>query len=247
MQKVAFSFMKNYKFVAGIPARLGSSRLPNKLLLEKNDIPILRHTYNRILETNEFREENIFVLTADEKIIDYCVANKLNYITTSECVTGSDRFRFLAEKVDADFYINIQGDEPLIDPELINFFTAALSSNYDAFNVCARIDSKEADRNSIIKVVSNLNDELIYMSRNLIPFSKEGKVSTYFKQLGLYAYTKRAVSLFRNEKSKLESNEDIEILRLVENNLKVKMIIVDDQNSFSIDTFDDYEKFLRIT
>ena len=103
--------MKKKKYVIIIPARLGSTRLPGKPLIILKGIPIIQRTYQRCIKV--LPKNDVYVATDSKKIKDFCLKNSMNYIMTSKsCLTGTDRIGEASKKINSEFYMNIQGDEP---------------------------------------------------------------------------------------------------------------------------------------
>ena len=173
-------------------------------------------------------------------------------MTSDKCLTGTDRVSEIAEKSDYDFYINIQGDEPVIDPLVIDQLIDSFITNgdkYSAYNLYKPLTDKTLiESENIIKVIVSELDELIYLSRLPIPYSKAGLYPTHFQQVCSYGYTSNALALFRSYgKTINERFEDIELLRFIDLGFKVKMIHTS-ADSIAVDIPEDVskvEKFLE--
>jgi 3-deoxy-manno-octulosonate cytidylyltransferase (CMP-KDO synthetase) len=235
--------MKNLVIV--IPCRLNSKRLSKKLIRKVAGKEIFLHTYKRCCLA--ISKKNIFIATDSSKIINICKKNKINVIkTSSKNLTGSDRIYEFSKKVKAKNYINVQGDEPIIDFKNIKkVINSTKKNNTRVYNCYTEISRKEALKSSIPKVIINNRNELIYMSRSIIPFNQSKHKINYYKQVCIYSYPRNILKNFNNKKSKVENNEDIEILRLIENGIKIKMIKVN-TSSFAIDTKDDLINFKKL-
>lgn len=235
-----------------IPARFKSSRFPGKPLAKINGIEmILRVLYicNRLLD-----KKNIFVATDSKKIKKIVEDKKFNTIMTSKkCPTGTDRVAEAAKKIKADIFINVQGDEPIIDYRDIKKIIVA-KKKYPNHIICgyAPILTHETPSNlNLPKVVINKKSDLIYMSRLPIPGSKnlDKKKNEYLKQVCIYAFNKKDLRKFKKfgKSSLIEKSEDIEILRFFELNIPIKMIKVS-KTSIAVDTKSDIpkvEKYLK--
>jgi 3-deoxy-manno-octulosonate cytidylyltransferase (CMP-KDO synthetase) len=227
--KLSIKKMENKKTILGvIPARYQSSRFEGKPLVKIKGIPMIKRTYMQALKSNLL--DKIVVATEDKRIIDYCQMEDIPVVmTTDTCLTGTDRVAEVSQQMDYDFYVNIQGDEPIIDPSSIEQIVEMYlthGNDYIAYNLYKVInDMTEVNSDTIIKVITNVNDEVMYMSRLPIPFSK-GKLTSVFKQqIPVYGFTKKALSLFSSyEKTLNEKFEDIELLRFVDLGFKLKMI-----------------------
>ena len=214
------------KIVILIPARLKSKRFPEKPIKKILGVPMII----RVAEICKkvLKKENIYIATDSKKISTLVKKNNFNYVLTSKrCLTGTDRVAEAASKISGEIFINVQGDEPLIKPEDIKKIIKAKLKNKNKV-ICGftRIkQKKDAYSNSIPKVVMNEKNELIYISRSLVPGSKK-KVKDYFKQVCIYAFNSSELRSFKKfkRKSKLEFIEDIELLRFFELNKKILMV-----------------------
>ncbi|MED3793807.1 3-deoxy-manno-octulosonate cytidylyltransferase [Niallia alba] len=236
----------NSKKVLGvIPARYKSSRFPGKPLVKILDIPMIKRTYDRAKLSESL--DDLVVATDDIRIEEYCKENNIPVIKTSEnCLTGTDRVAEVSRKLDYDLYINIQGDEPLISPEAIDIVIDEFNKHgekYIAYNLYKEIEVQgEFESPTTIKVIVNENDELEYMSRLPIPFNKSTEKLKSHKQVCVYGFTKKALDIFSSQgKTRNEKFEDIEILRFIDLNYKVKMQKVDFE-TIAVDTPEDVVK-----
>jgi len=231
--------------VAVIPARWESSRFPGKPLATLQGKFVVQRVYERV--TQVFEPESIFIATDDDRISSACELFGAQVLMTSpDCLTGTDRVSQVASQIPAEWFLNIQGDEPFVDPEAIA--AILLKINDDpleiAFNAVAPIDTEEDFRSiTVPKVVVDREDRILYLSRSPIPMSKNGGFVKSYRQVGLYAYSRVALNYFGpgHEKTPLESTEDIEILRLVEQGLAVRAVFVKSPGP-AIDTPDDLER-----
>jgi CMP-2-keto-3-deoxyoctulosonic acid synthetase len=174
--------------------------------------------------------DKIIVATDSVKIEQYCKQENIPVVMTSENhLTGTDRLAEIAQKKDFDLYINIQGDEPVIDvksvEEIVNDYKKHTHA-YEVYTLYKKIDDlSEVDSNAIIKVVVSKSNELIYMSRHPIPFNKSKNQVAYNKQVCVYGFTKKALNIFSNrDKTHNEQFEDIELLRFLDLGYKIKML-----------------------
>lgn len=236
----------NYAIV--IPARLKSIRLPNKPLIKINGTPMLLLTIRNCLKVTNIK--NIYVATESKAIQKICIQNKINCVmTSSRCLTGTDRVAEFAKKVKKDFYINVQGDEPLMPPsdikKVINY---AKRNPKQILNGYTKIDNKKNFFSQHIpKLVFDKNYHLMYMSRGPIPSNKKKKFVFGYRQVCIYSFPRKMLLLFSKYKKKtlIENTEDIEILRFVEMGLKVKMLKLSNK-SISVDTKEDKIKVEKI-
>lgn len=216
------------KFLGVIPARYKSSRYPGKPLVHIAGKPLVIH----VCEKAEMAlgKDNFVVATEDERIVHE--VHKWGYnavLTTDNPKTGTDRLWEVAQKIKADIYINIQGDEPMLDPiDIYKVYQARLNNPQFITNGYCKISENEDPHSiNIPKVIFNEKNELIYMSRMAIPGVK-GRTDRpdYYKQVCIYTFTFEELKAFgeRVHKTYLESFEDIEILRFLEMGYKIKMV-----------------------
>ena len=240
------------KIIGVIPARYESSRFPGKPLVDICGKPMIWHVYQVCKKVEDFNE--VFIATDDNRIYDVCKSYGMNCIMTSDRhKTGTDRVGEVAEKIPSDLIVNIQGDEPLLEAEIIK---AAIRPFYDdgslqVTNFMTKIkDPVDIVNFTVPKVVTNKDNIGIYLTRATAPYPK-GKIDyDYYKQVCVYAFRPKALRFFCDYgksfgKAKIEAIEDIEILRFIENGIKVQFILVD-SNSVAVDTPSDLEKVRNI-
>lgn len=229
-----------------IPARLKSSRFPEKPLKYILGIPMVIRVA-RICE-KLINKKNIFIATDSKKISLLASKHGFNSLLTSKkCLTGTDRVAEAAFKIPGEIFINVQGDEPLIKPKDIKRIIDAKIKNKDKI-ICGYTVVKKRinpSLNSIPKVVLNEKNELIYISRSLIPGSKK-KIKNYLKQVCIYGFNKSELRSFKKfkRKSKLECVEDIELLRFFELGKKILMVKTS-EDSIAVDYPKDIKKVER--
>ena len=234
-------------FVLIIPARYNSSRFPGKPLTLLKGKSMIRRVYDQCLKA--VPRDSIYVATEDRRIADHCKKNNIQFIMTSdECLTGTDRLCEVAKLVEADYYINIQGDEPLFNPNDINILIQELSKQknlYDVYCGYCSIDSEDTFFSfNMPKVIFNKRKELIYMSRAPIPSNKKNEFRKGFRQVCGYAFSKKSLVLFDiKSKTYFESIEDIELLRFIELGVKIKMVEMS-KKSIPVDVKEDIKKVL---
>jgi 3-deoxy-manno-octulosonate cytidylyltransferase (CMP-KDO synthetase) len=212
-----------------IPARYKSSRFPGKPLTPLNGKPMIQWVAE--LSARAVGVENVYVATEDKRIYDFVESVGFNAVMTSDqALTGTDRLAEAAEQIDAAIYINVQGDEPILDPadilKIRDVKTGKLGSVINGF--CWISDQEDPESVNIPKVITNESNELVYMSRCALPGFKDAKNAPerYKKQVCIYAFTRDELLAFRNfgRKSELEFSEDIEILRFLELNIPIFMV-----------------------
>jgi 3-deoxy-manno-octulosonate cytidylyltransferase (CMP-KDO synthetase) len=236
------------KSVIVIPARLASTRLPEKPLLDIHGKSVLLRTYLQCLKV--FPKERVFVATDHVRIEEHCRVFDMNVVMTStDCLTGTDRIAEFAQIIDADYYINVQGDEPLINPNDILDVERACEKNEGwIINGYAPISNEEQYRSlTIPKVVFRPDGRLLYISRSPIPGNKNNAFIRAWRQVCVYGFPKISLEEFAKRKRKtiLEEEEDIEVLRFLELGYEVKMIPLSDE-SVAVDTAEDLEKVRKI-
>lgn len=227
-----------FKIVVVIPARYESSRLPGKPLIDLCGVPMIVRTYQQCAKAID--STHIYVATDDVRIQRECEQRGIQVVmTSSECLTGTDRIAEVAKSIAADIYINVQGDEPLFNPDdLKNMIEAARSHPAEVLNGYCLIESEEQFRsNTIPKVVMREDKRLLYMSRAAIPTTKSHEYVQAWRQVCVYAFPKGALEAFakRSSKTELEQIEDIEILRFLEMGWEVRMVPLSTM-SIAVDT-----------
>lgn len=219
--------MEDYmKIIGVIPARYQSSRFPGKPLANICGKPMIWWVYNQCKKVKEF--DAIYVATDDSRIYDTCKEYSMDVIMTSaDHKTGTDRIGEVAKKIDADLYINIQGDEPLISPEEIYDLLKIFDDESVYFGSLRQeiTDQDELKAASTVKVVVDSKQDALYFSRNIIPSNiKDGIQTKFYKHIGIYGFKKNFLFKYINLKqSPLELGEGVEALRAVENGYKMRI------------------------
>lgn len=232
------------KIIGVIPARYKSSRFPGKPLADICGKPMIWWVYNQAKKVKDFDE--VYVATDDELIEKTCKEHNINVVMTSEKhKTGTDRIGEVARKLPADLYVNIQGDEPLIEPETI---VQAIKPFYEnpglqITNLMTKInDPVDVINFTVPKVITNAENIGIYLTRSTAPYPKGRLDYSYYKQVCVYGFKPEALEFYCNSpRGKIESIEDIEILRFIENGYRVQYIEVD-SNTIAVDTQNDLAK-----
>lgn len=231
-----------------IPARYQSSRFEGKPLADICGKPMIWWVYSQCKKVKEFSE--VYVATDDERIEKACKDNNINVIMTSiSHKTGTDRIGEVARKIKADLYVNIQGDEPMIEPETIRQAILPFFNNPDLkiTNLMTKIkDPVDVVNFTVPKVITNKDNIGIYLTRSTAPYPK-GKIDySYYKQVCVYGFKPEALEFYcNNDRGKIEQIEDIEILRFIEAGFKVQYIEVD-SDTVAVDTQKDLEKVRKI-
>lgn len=215
------------KIIGVIPARYKSSRFPGKPLTDICGRPMIYWVYQQAKKVKEFHE--VYVATDDDRIRKACEAFEMKVIMTSDChQTGSDRVAEVAEKVEGDLFVNVQGDEPVIDPEMIRQVISIFTEDDSVYFGSLKkeiTDPDEIQAASTVKVVTDDNGDAMYFSRSVIPSNrKDGRLARVFRHVGIYAYKKEFLLKFAAmEQTELELGEGIEPLRAMQRGYKMRL------------------------
>jgi 3-deoxy-manno-octulosonate cytidylyltransferase (CMP-KDO synthetase) len=211
--------MSVHRIVAVIPARLSSTRLSRKVLREIAGRPMVEWVWRAATASGLMNP--VIVATDSDEVAAVCRARSIPVLMTSaDCASGSDRVRQVARQIDADIFVNIQGDEPTLTAE---FFPPLLKlfdrPEVEVATLAVRCPGEEIADPNAVKVVTALDGRALYFSRATIPFDRDKSGFTgYRKHLGIYAYRKAALERFAQlPPSPLELTERLEQLRLLEN------------------------------
>lgn len=241
------------KILGVIPARYGSTRFPGKALARLDSRTMLQHVYERVSMARYL--QNVIVATDDERIYDE--ARRFGarvMMTRGDHLSGTDRVAEVASAFeDIELVVNIQGDEPLIDPEAIDTAVLPLLEEpaIPMGTLKKRIeDSRELSDPNVVKVVTDRFENAIYFSRATIPFAREaGTVScfeTCFKHIGLYVYRREFLLRYAAlPVGPLERTERLEQLRALENGFRIR-VVETDYESLGVDTPDDLKRVLAL-
>lgn len=234
-----------------IPARYASKRLPGKPLLDLFGKPLIQHVYERAKGAKLLTD--VFVATDDERISSAVAAFGGKAIMTPQTVqSGSDRVAYVARNLSADVIVNIQGDEPLIRPEMIDETVQAVldAEEIHTSTPVKKIASPEEliDPN-VVKVVIDEEGFALYFSRSVLPFLRADadqkiwvKRHDYYKHIGLYVFRKEFLLTFTQwDSSPLEQAEQLEQLRILEHGQRIKCVVTE-HDSLSVDTPEDLER-----
>ena len=215
------------KILCVIPARYASTRLPGKPLADIVGKPMIQHVYERSAQATI--PQQVVVATDDEKVFQAVqqFGGKV-VMTSSEHQTGTDRLAEVASKyAEVDVIINVQGDEPLIDPKVIDELAQEFLNDtaLQMASVMSIMDTEDYQNPNAVKVVTDLNHNALYFSRSLLPYPRVAGKANVYKHIGIYAYKKDFLLKFAKlEPTPLEQSESLEQLRALENGYKIKMI-----------------------
>lgn len=232
-----------------IPARIGSSRFPNKVLADIGGIPMVIRTAMAVSSV-----DRVVIATDSHEVITIAKEHDIQAVMTSEAhQSGTDRIYEAAQKLglsDDEIIINVQGDEPFIETEVVEaiYNLTKENKNNDSIlmNSCyKKISNPEADDPNIVKVVTDDNDIALYFSRAKIPYPRDHHFNDYKGHLGIYGFTMKSLKSFcKSSASLLEDIEKLEQLRALYHGYNIALVEVNTQ-SFGIDTPEDLEKAIR--
>ena len=234
------------KTIAIIPARLASTRLPQKMLRELAGKPLVGWVYEAVRSSPLLSD--VMIATDSEEILEACRRHGWKaQMTSTAHRSGTERVHEISNSVAADVYVNVQGDEPLVRPEQIATLLDLMKDHSVQVGTVKTACPPEEMRNpNAVKVVTAADGRALYFSRATIPFDRDGREPRYFKHLGLYAYRKPALDFFVSQpESMLEKSERLEQLRFLENGIS---IYVDETayDSVGVDTEEDLQRVAEI-
>ncbi len=233
--------------VIAIPARFGSSRFPGKVTALLAGKPVIEHVYNACVKANLGR---IVIATESPRVVSTCMQFGANVLMTPEtCQSGTDRIFHATQNCEEDFIINVQGDEPFIDPQTIVKIAELLRTDPTcdiATAVMATTDDSKIDNPNCVKAVLGKDMRALYFSRSRVPFkrdpSPENKDFIYWHHCGIYGYKKEALKRFVSlPQSSLEKMEKLEQLRALEDGMKIRCIEIKPSGP-AIDTQEDLRR-----
>jgi len=244
------------KKVIVIPARLDSSRLPKKVLLDLKGKTVIQRVYEQCLRVKNI--DGVYIATDSSEIEEVCRSFTNHIIfTKSTHQSGTDRIGEAVAGIDCDVVLNVQGDEPFIDPNLIEELVHSFDDDQVSMaSAMSKIENiKDLQDPNVVKVVVDTQNNAIYFSRAPIPFprdhqeiihsNEELKNHNFFRHIGIYGYRKDFLAKYiEMDQTNLEKLEKLEQLRVIENGFKIKMIEAATSLT-GIDTLEDYEEALK--
>lgn len=237
------------RIVGVIPSRYKSSRFPGKPLADICGKPMVWWVCQQALKSEGL--DDLYVATDDGRIADVCEEYRIKTVMTSEsCPTGVDRLAEVALDVYADFYVLIQGDEPLLEGETISRMVKIVrrdpsDESVKTFKTPIK-NPVDIVNYTVIKVVTDLNDNVLFASRSAIPYPKGGIGFQYYKSVGIYAYPRSVLLQYPGlPRGPLESAEDHDFMRMLENGINMKAY-AHDTETISVDTPKDLERVRKI-
>lgn len=236
--------------MGAIPARYGSIRLPGKPLLPIAGRPMIEHVYTRVAQARGL--DRVVVLTDDERIARAVESFGGEWeMTPADCASGTDRIAWAARHWDSGAVravINIQGDEPLIDPDGVSAVAAHLAAHPEdpVVTLATPAAEEEMENPNAVKVVLAGDGAALYFSRAPIPHRRQEGGFSPLKHLGIYGYQREALlRLAALPPTPLERSESLEQLRALENGIPIRVLVVD-RGSFGVDTAADLERVEQI-
>jgi 3-deoxy-manno-octulosonate cytidylyltransferase (CMP-KDO synthetase) len=227
------------RVLAVIPARLASTRLPRKVLRELNGQPLLAWVVEAALRCHQIGQ--VVVAADSNEVAELCSIQGWQCLMTSpELPSGSDRLFAVSHEIDADIYVNIQADEPMLEPAHIEALLRPFANPaVPVSTLKVRCPEHSVRDPNVVKVVTAPDSRALYFSRAAIPFTRDGQQVTHWKHLGLYAYRKEALARFAAlPPGKLEQIERLEQLRLLENNIDI-YVSESPHDTIGVDTEED--------
>ena len=229
------------KVIGVIPCRYKSSRFPGKSIAMICEKPMIWHVWNQARKTENI--DRLIVATDDNRIYDVCYQYGIESVMTSDNhKTGTDRVAEVAGRIEGDIFVNIQGDEPLIDPSGIDRVISEIVNNdkEDIVNAYSVInDLGDLVNGNVVKVITSIDGSALAYSRSPIPYPKEFN-PVYKRQIGLYAIKRDVILKFSSlSRGYLELSEGVEMFRYLENGYKIKMVEISDNGSIPVDVADD--------
>ncbi len=232
-----------------IPARFASTRFPAKILAADTGKPLVQHVVECIRRCSRVRQT--IVATDDRRIVEalrpfetHCV------MTAASHASGTDRIAEVARNLDDDIIVNVQGDEPEIEPAIVDRLIERLQLSDDDMATAATVFPAGADPNdpNLVKVVTGLDGRAIYFSRSLIPHLRDqssGNIAAYYLHLGIYAYRRSFLLDFASWKpTPLELTEKLEQLRALEHGRSI-FVLKTSRATHGIDTPEQYAEFVE--
>jgi 3-deoxy-manno-octulosonate cytidylyltransferase (CMP-KDO synthetase) len=235
--------MERTRIAGVIPARLESTRLPRKVLREIAGRPMVEWVWRAAHASGLM--DPVVVATDSDEVAEACRGRHIPVAMTSrDCASGSDRVREVARQVEADIYVNIQGDEPTLTPAFFQPLLALFERPaVEVATLAVRCPPQDISNPNAVKVVTALDGRALYFSRATIPFDRDGPgLAGYRKHLGIYAYRKAALERFAAlPPGWLETLERLEQLRLLENGIDI-YVAPAPRDTIGVDTEEDLQR-----
>ena len=235
------------KIIGVIPSRYKSTRFPGKPLVDIFGKPMIYWVARQVALSSEL--SGFMVATDDERIAKVCKDYGIKAVMTSEKhINGTERVEEIAKNGDADVYINIQGDEPMVSPVTIDMVASLFKrdAKIEYAQAAKKIEvPSEFNDDTVVKIAVSKDNYALYLSRSPIPYPRKQENFESYKHIGVYGYTADFLKQFVSwPESRLESIEGIEQLRALENGRKLRIVIVPD-DTISIDTSADLRRLIN--
>ncbi|MDD2465385.1 MAG: 3-deoxy-manno-octulosonate cytidylyltransferase [Desulfobulbus sp.] len=218
----------NRRIVIVIPARYGSTRLPGKPLAEIHGKPMAQHVYERALQVPGIAA--VVVATDDSRVMETVQAFGGRCVMTSvDHPSGTDRLTEVMQSLDADVYINLQCDEPLVRPENISKLAQGMleDTSIQIGTLCHPLPADEAGSPHLVKVVFSAKGDALYFSRSPIPYNRTPETACYYKHVGIYAYRREVLEVYAGlPQPMMEQAEKLEQLRLLAAGFRIRVFEV---------------------
>ena len=234
------------KVIAVIPARLASTRLPRKMLREIHGRPLVVWVYQAVRSAVVLND--VIIATDSEEILEACQKHSCHaQMTSSRHRSGTERVHEISQSVLAEVYINVQGDEPMIQAAHIEALVELMKDeNIPVGTLRTPVATEDITNPNAVKVVTDLNNRALYFSRSTIPHDRDGSQPRYFKHLGIYAYRQSALDRFVTlPESSLERAERLEQLRFLENGIPIYAAETP-YDSIGVDTEEDLVRVMKL-
>ncbi len=234
------------KVIAIIPARLASTRLPRKMLREIHGRPLVVCVYQAVRSSPVL--DDVIIATDSEEILEACKKHDCHArMTSSQHRSGTERVHEISQSADADVYLNVQGDEPMIQAAHVATLVELMRDpNIPVGTLRTPAVAEDIANPNAVKVVTDLNNRALYFSRSTIPFDRDASQPRYFKHLGIYAYRKAALDRFVTlPESSLERAERLEQLRFLENGIPIYAAETP-HDSIGVDAEEDLARVMKL-
>jgi 3-deoxy-manno-octulosonate cytidylyltransferase (CMP-KDO synthetase) len=240
--------MRNKPVILGvIPARLDSTRLPGKVLRDISGKPMLYWVYRNARRCSLL--DDLVVATDSAEVEAFCRGEGIPVQLTGRHPSGSDRLHEVMGRTDADIYVNVQGDEPMLRPDDLDLvlapFLRARGTQVTTLKVAVEFEAARDPNN--VKVVTDTEGRALYFSRYPVPYNRDGSGNVqYYKHIGLYAYSREALAAFHSlPQSSLEAAERLEQLRFLQNGIPI-LVAETPYDTVGVDTEADLERVIAL-
>jgi len=232
------------KITAVIPARYASSRFPGKPLVDIAGKPMIRRIYEQVATCGDI--DKVLIATDDVRILNAAEAFGVRVAMTSpECPSGTDRVAQAILETDADYVVNVQGDQVILDIDALSRLVRELKAGASMATIAAEASPGDKDDPNCVKVVCDLVGNALYFSRSPIPFARNTGHAAMLKHIGIYGFSRQTLLRFTSlPPSSLERTESLEQLRALENGIPIRVIVAQGE-FYEINTPQDLERLLK--